>query len=145
MNISDSCDPTSFNAAVGDGACVREGGMKFETFIDILTRMGFVGPWHFAPSGINVPADGTIVAINNGGEVHTFTEVEEFGGGIVPLLNELAHVPVVAPECAALAPGDFIAPGATLREDEEGEEAGTQKYQCCIHPWMRLEARVAAH
>ena len=40
--------------------------------------------------------------------------------------------------------GDFIAPGATFREEdeEEGEEAGSVKYQCCIHPWMRLEARV---
>ena len=58
---------------------------------------------------------------------HTFTEVEEFGGGIVPSLNELAHVPIVAPECQSLAPGDFIAPGQSVEEEiEEGE--GEEKF-----------------
>lgn len=37
------------------------------------------------------------MAANVGGEVHTFTEVEEFGGGIVPRLNELAGVSVLHP------------------------------------------------
>ena len=82
------------------------------------------------------------MAINRGGEVHTFTEVEEFGGGIVPPLNDLSHNPVVAPECASLDPDDFVAPGATYRE-EALEHAGTARFQCCIHPWMRLEVKVA--
>ena len=56
--------------------------------------------------------------INRGGEKHTFTEVAEFGGGIVPLLNDLAHVPDVAPECRpdVLEADDFVAPGGTYRE-----------------------------
>jgi hypothetical protein len=83
------------------------------------------------------------VAMNRGGEVHTFTEVETFGGGIVPPLNDLSHNPVVARECAALEPDDFVAPGGSYRE-EPLEHAGTAKFQCCIHPWMRLEVKVAA-
>jgi len=79
--------------------------------------------------------------VNHGGEVHTFTEVEEFGGGIVPALNTLAHTPVEAPECKALESDDFIAPGATYTSDTE-EEQGDEKYQCCIHPWMRLTAHI---
>jgi len=82
----------------------------------------------------------TLVAINRGGEVHTFTHVEAFGGGIVPLLNDLAHVPNVAPECLQLEPDDFVAPGTTY--EETVEDTGTQRFQCCIHPWMRLEVRV---
>jgi hypothetical protein len=76
-----------------------------------------------------------LLAVNQGGEVHTFTEVEEFGGGIVPDLNALAGTPVPAPERLALATGDFVPPGGTFTD--EVEEAGTELYECCIHPWMR--------
>ncbi len=73
--------------------------------------------------------------VNQGGEVHTFTEVDDFGGGIVPELNALSGTPVVAPECLALGAGDFIAPGGQTSHTFERGEA--DKYQCCIHPWMR--------
>jgi hypothetical protein len=33
---------------------------------------------------------------------------------------------------------DFVAPGGTYRETVD--HAGHLKFQCCIHPWMRLEA-----
>ncbi len=66
------------------GACVGGGGMKYDTFIAQLTRLGFVGPWHFAPHVVNAREGQTFLVVNRGGETHTFTEVEEFGGGIVP-------------------------------------------------------------
>jgi plastocyanin len=141
VNAIDACDPASFNAAIGAGTCVRAGGLKFDDFIAQLTKLGFVGPWHFAPNTVNARTGQEFLVINHGGEVHTFTEVEAFGGGIVASLNELAHVPNVAPECLALEADDFVAPGQTYREDIE--EEGVEKYQCCIHPWMRLEARIS--
>jgi hypothetical protein len=141
VNMQDACDPTTFNAALGAGTCVRNGGVKFEDFITQLTRLGFVGSWHFAPKVVNARTNETFVVVNRGGEVHTFTEVEEFGGGIVASLNELSHVPTVAPECLALSSDDFVAPGQTYKE--EIEEEGDEKYQCCIHPWMRLTAHVS--
>jgi hypothetical protein len=115
--------------------------MKFDTFIAQLTRLGFVGPWHFAPNVVNAREGQRFLVTNRGGEVHTFTEVEKFGGGIVPNLNELAKLPTVAPECLSLSPVDFIAPGHTFEEDVEADEA--ENYQCCIHPWMRLTTRVS--
>ena len=141
VNVTDTCDPDTFNAVIGPGTCVRAGGMKFDDFIAQLTRLGFVGPWRFAPTTVNAQTGQSFMATNRGGEVHTFTEVEEFGGGIVPNLNALAHTPTVAPECLALDPDDFIAPGQTYEEDIE--EVGSEKYQCCIHPWMRLTAHVS--
>jgi len=72
--------------------------------------------------------------------VHTFTHVKAFGGGIVPLLNDLAGVPTPAPECLQLEDDDFVAPGTTYEEDIV--DTGTQRFQCCIHPWMRLEVRI---
>jgi plastocyanin len=116
--------------------------MTFQLFIDALTRNGFVGAWNFSPNTTNVRVGQTFVAVNRGGEVHTFTEVEQFGGGIVPDLNQLAHVPDVAPECANLEPDDpedFVPPGGEYSETVD--HGGTLRFQCCIHPWMRLEAQ----
>ena len=75
------------------------------------------------------------LAANQGGEVHTFTEVEAFGGGIVADLNTRSGNPTPAPECLALEPDDFVPPGGSY--SDEVEEEGVELYQCCIHPWMR--------
>ena len=48
----------------------------------------------------------------------------------------------IAPECAALSFADALAPGATFSETTD--EAGDEKYQCCIHPWMRAVVHIAA-
>jgi plastocyanin len=140
--MMDACDPETFNAALGAGSCSRPGGMRLATFLEQLGQHHSVGAWHFAPSEVTIAVGQSLVATNNGGETHTFTEVEEYGGGIVPQLNALTGLTVVAPECSALAPKDFIAPGASSSEVEE--DAGVEKYQCCIHPWMRAQVRVSA-
>jgi plastocyanin len=141
VTLSDACDPETFNAALGAGTCTRSGGVRFATFIDQLSQRGSIGAWRFAPSEVTMRVGQMLVATNRGGETHTFTEVEEFGGGIVPQLNELTGLTTIAPECAQLKPGDFLAPDATSSEEEE--DAGVEKYQCCIHPWMRAQVRVA--
>ena len=149
VNLMDACDPETFNApppaGAGPGTCVRNGGVTFQNFIEQLTKFGSIGAWHMAPPNSNLVVGQHFLAVNHGGEVHTFTEVEEFGGGRVPPLNAILHLTTVAPECAALDPTahpeDFIAPGATFQSDTE-EEEGDEKYQCCIHPWMRLTAHV---
>ena len=140
LNLMDACDAATFNAAVGPGTCQREGGMTFGQFIEQLTKHRQVGAWHFAPPTLEAQIGQTIVATNRGGEMHTFTHVAEFGGGIVPPLNDLSGNPVVAPECTTLEADDFVPPGGTYREDVHG--SGAQKFQCCIHPWMRATATV---
>lgn len=98
--------------------------------------------WRMEPSYI-VVREGKALRIRNlGGRTHTFTEVEEFGGGFVGDLNGDLEP---APECGAVdtPAGDlvFIEPRRTVRLEGE-EEAGVEKYQCCIHPWMRAVIRV---
>jgi len=138
--MHDECDPDSFNAAIGAGTCVgRNGGLGFDKFIALLEKHAQVPSWRFSPNTIHVPRELTLSVVNTGGEVHTFTEVDDFGGGLVPELNALSGTPVVAPECLALGAGDFIAPGGQTSHTFERGEA--DKYQCCIHPWMRASTR----
>ena len=141
VTIFDACDPETFNAELGAGTCTRSGGVRFASFIEQLGKHHSIGAWHFAPPEVTMRVGQMLVATNRGGEAHTFTEVEEFGGGIIPLLNQLTGLTSVAPECRQLAGGDFLAPGASFSEKEE--DAGVEKYQCCIHPWMRAEVRIA--
>jgi len=136
----DQCDPESFNAVIGPGTCVdRNGGLSFSKFIAQLEKHQQVASWRFSPGVIHVSKEVTLPIVNKGGEVHTFTEVEEFGGGIVPDLNELTGLDEIAPECLALSGADFIpAGGETTHTFEPGE---SDKYMCCIHPWMRAVTR----
>jgi len=135
--LFDACDPDTFNAVIGPGACTRRGGVRFENFVAELTRHHSVGAWHFAPSEVTMRVGQLLVANNRGGETHTFTEVDEFGGGNIQFLNDLVGLTTVAPECKNAVD---IPSGGSSSETEH--EAGVEKYQCCIHPWMRAEVRI---
>jgi len=134
VSILDACDHASFAANGVD--CSRNGGVKFDQFIAELMARGNVGAWHFAASNVNVFAGQTLDVTNRGGETHTFTKVKQFGGGIVPFLNQLSGNPVPAPECIERGGPVFIAAGDTHQVSIG--DAGTEMYQCCIHPWMRV-------
>ena len=68
IEILDACDPTSFNAVLGAGACVRSGGVTFAHFIDQVTKKGEAPAWRFAPSNVEARVGQTLLAINHGGE-----------------------------------------------------------------------------
>ena len=140
VSVMDACDGPTFNAVIGPGTCARNGGVNFTEFVAQLTAHQSAGAWHNAPSQTDAWVGETLVAHNDGGETHTFTRVAQFGGGIVPFLNDLAGTPNVAPECLNLPPAEFMAPGGT--DSELLDQAGDIKYECCIHPWMRTTVRV---
>ena len=147
VDIRDACDPVTFDAAVGAGTCLpgHSGGrVTFDDFLAELIEEQSVGPWRFNPSDVKSEGGVTFTLQNKGGETHTFTRVQEFGGGFVGLLNGPAGVPVPAPECTAdgvtpqppSANNVFVPAGQTVQGPTvaPGESA---KFQCCIHPWMR--------
>jgi hypothetical protein len=131
VSMMDACDHASFAAQGID--CSRNGGVSFEQLIAQLQAHQSAGAWHNSPSIMDARVGLTLDAVNNGGEVHTFTKVAHFGGGVVPILNQLTGNLVPAPEC--LAETNFVPPGGADADDVVGE--GTSLYQCCIHPWMR--------
>jgi len=145
IKMNDQCDPETFNAAFGPGTCLNTGGVSLDTFIAELMHTQRAGAWSFTPDPVRLREGEAFQAVNTGGEIHTFTEVDEFGGGFIPELNALSGTPVPTPECLAIAPEaftgeDFIPPGG--RTEVEVEEPGVHHYMCCIHPWMRTDVIV---
>ncbi len=140
VNILDDCDGPSYNAAVGPGTCDRTGGIKFNQFLSLLTKDQKVDGYRFAPAAFTVHVGQNIAAVDLGGETHTFTRVAAFGGGLVPLLNDLSGNPTPAPECLTLPNSEFLSPGMT--DMESVSAPGTALFQCCIHPWMRAVVQV---
>jgi len=138
LRMYDSCDPATFNAVFNDPTiCIRQGHVPFDRFIAELTQTQQAAQWRFAQQNVELTPGADVFALNQGGEVHTFTRVAQFGGGIIPLLNNLSGDTSVAPECTTLEPDDFVAPGA-LYTAELNTDA-VQHFQCCIHPWMRAD------
>ena len=92
--------------------------------------------WRNEPSYLSVDSGKTVHVTNSGGRTHTFTEVANFGGGFVGVLNVgLTQALECNPETVTQ-----LLPGAT--DEVNGLAPGLHKFQCCIHPWMRAAIRV---
>jgi plastocyanin len=143
--LLDDCDPT--DPAWGVNGCIREEGSvsraEFDAFVLSPLSTAVVGhpSWTISPALLQTEK-GRIRVTNEGGRGHTFTEVADFGGGAIPPLRVGL---ITAPECpanpAALnASGTVIPPGG--RVEITGLAAGTHKFMCCIHSWMRAVVKV---
>ena len=137
VQILDDCDAATFNAALGPGACVKDGDVTFDEFVGGLISGNPPPSWRFSPTMVKLDAGGTVTAKNRGGEFHTFTEVAQFGGGCVQEINDLMGLQAV-PECAnagmlfgttGVAPGGSLTTGAL--------SSGTHRFMCIIHPSQR--------
>ncbi len=145
FQIKDKCDAATFNAAVGPGTCIGNGAVTFAQFLKELQQLQRAPQWHFVPDQAQMTVGESFIATNNGGELHSFTEVNAFGGGIVPFLNQLSNSGPTRPECAAAIGAfgagtpnsSFVLPGQSFTDTEGPNDVGHPVlYQCCIHPWM---------
>lgn len=145
----DECDPTTFNAALGPDFCKNVALAAFgyaTTLSDLLAGAQSDNPspnWDFEPDSVRVPHGTVIKVVDQGGEPHTFTEVQKFGGGFLAPLN--APGETTAPECVggfsrvAVAKTRIIQ-GSTIEIPNLSK--GEHRFQCCIHPWMRVTVDV---
>ena len=144
LKARDACDPATFNAVLGAGACADGGNVTFDAFIDRLIRTGDHPLWRFTPGRAMVPAGQTIPVSNVGGEFHTFSRTVEFGGGFVQELNDLLGLEEIADGCTQ-PPGAtnlFLGAGGRGTISTATLGSGAQRFLCCIHPWMRATYRV---
>lgn len=142
VRVLDDCDPND-PAWEPTGGCTLKGGVvSFEEFGAFLFSPLSAGSpvghpaWRMSPTYFRIDPDEDVSVRNEGGRVHTFTEVAAFGGGFVTDLNGTLEK---APECDTAAP---LPPGAKL--NLKGLSVGNHSFQCCIHPWMRMLIKVEA-
>lgn len=150
----DECDPVSFNAVLGEegtGFChnvtlYNFPDAHFQTSLGDLVMQANSGTpdpgWDFEPDRLTIQKGTHLSVVDQGGEPHTFTEVSQYGGGFVAALN---HGEATVPECdggfknVAVAKTRILQ-GSTLQVADLPK--GKHLFQCCIHPWMRVEVDV---
>lgn len=172
ITMWDACDPTTFNAAVGPGTCApgHHGNTLFPDFIGELQSDQIAGAWRFNPllnategnfklARLDLTSGDQTTIQNKGGETHTFTRVNKFAGGFIAPLNGLSGNPDPAPECAQVVNGtlvpqpesatnQFVEAGKTEAGPTAGSSAlplGVSRWECCVHPWMRMVVVVHEH
>jgi plastocyanin len=147
----DECDPTTFNApppaGVGPDFCKNVTLGAFTTLGDLIAAAEAGTPdkgWDFEPDQVTIQKGDILSVVDQGGEPHTFTEVKEFGNGFVPPLN-VGGATTAVPECAGGFSTVAVAKTRILQGshiDITGLSKGKHLFQCCIHPWMRMEVDV---
>jgi plastocyanin len=143
----DECDPATFNLLgnAGPGFCKNVAlgytGLGYATTFPQLFAEAAAGKpdpkWDFEPDTLTIGEGTPIIAVNQGGEPHTFTEVAHFGGGFIPPLNGGEDA---VPECSAGFSSVAVARTRILQGSQlqvAGLSKGEHHFQCCIHPWMR--------
>jgi plastocyanin len=150
IEVKDDCDPATFNAVGLGNICAGNGKTTFQKFAKEVSTQGRAAKWRFVPDNVHIELGSSFRATNEGGEVHSFTEVEHFGPSVIPQVNDLLNMHGAQPnaECSAAFAAlnanpagnnpqltSFMLPGQSFSDTPDA--AGTELYQCCIHPWMR--------
>jgi plastocyanin len=149
----DECDPDTFNTALGESGTGFCHNVALATFgyatslSDLLmgAENGSPDPgWDFEPDKLQVKQGTVVSVVDQGGEPHTFTEVKAFGNGFLPPLNPGSATSVI-PECNGGFKNIAVARTRVVQGshlDITGLSKGKHLFQCCIHPWMRMEVDV---
>ena len=152
----DECDPDSFNLPIDQGGLGSAGGgfchnvslkaFGFATSLpDLVTKAKAGTPdpgWDFEPDQLNIQRGTMVTVSDQGGEPHTFTEVAHYGGGFIKDLN---HGEPTVPECDGGFSNVAVAKTRIVQGGQmniTGLSKGKHLFQCCIHPWMRMEIDV---
>jgi plastocyanin len=141
----DECDPATFNAMLGADFCKNVALGASTTFADLFAKAAKGTPdpnWDFEPDALILKRGGILSVVDQGGEPHTFTEVAQFGGGFIPPLNSGE---AMVPECADGFANLAVARTRILQGSQlqiTGLSKGEHRFQCCIHPWMRMKVEV---
>jgi len=117
----------------------------FTTFNDLFAKAAAGTPdpnWDFEPDTIRIKQGTVLTVADEGGEPHTFTEVEKFGGGFIPGLNSGE---ATVPECVGGFSNLAVAKTRILQGSHlevTNLSKGEHDFECCIHPWMRTKVIV---
>ena len=146
MRLLDQCDSRDVQRDLRRRPLhVQAGSVTVDRFTADLQRGGS-GAWWINNRKETIDAGDSLHVVNEGGIVHTFTEVTTFGSGVVPPFNagggQRAHR-----RQAGRQPGRFRRHRPTGRAAGPARldvvpAKGVHQYQCIFHPWMRTVVTV---
>lgn len=145
MRLLDACDSVSFNATFGPNFCVKSGSVTAAKFTAALNTGGSPA-WWINNRTESIKAGDPLHVINQGGILHTFTEVKTFGSGVIPPFNvAVNNAPTaIKPDGTPVGFGDIgtsgVTPGTGALDIVPAK--GVHQYQCIFHPWMRTVVTV---
>jgi hypothetical protein len=153
VKLRDACNKASFDATFGPGICqVNAGSVSAQEFQSKLNPSDYGhGAWWINASGgrvgtTKIKLGDSLHVVNEGGESHTFTEVEKYttatsfvGGCVSGLSTPLGLTPLPG-ACGSTIGATVVAPGAA--SDRTGLAVGIHHFECIIHPWMRQTVEV---
>ncbi len=154
VRLLDNCDPATFNEAIPSPpgqppTCIPHGKKHTVTFAEFLAELNPSDfgheDWANKPDELDLNVGDSIKAVVRGGEFHTFTEVPEFGPGCIPFINGALGLTGPAPteaQCGVFFATTGVAPNGLSTLTVSGLAAGTHRFMCEIHPWMRTVVTV---
>ena len=145
MRLLDECESVSFNATFGPNFCVKSGSVTADRFLAALDTGGSPA-WWINNREESIKAGDPLHVINQGGILHTFTEVKAFGQGVIDPFNVAVKEQgrAVKPDGTAVGFGDIGPTGVapTTGSLDITPTKGVHRYQCIFHPWMRTTVTV---
>jgi plastocyanin len=143
MRLLDQCDKPSWDVEF-PGLCTTSAGSVTLTRFRADLAKGGNGNWWINNRNETINVGDSLHLVNEGGIVHTFTEVKSYGQGVVEEWNQAVPNEPAAVNIAGNPVGfaDFasaVPPGTT---NDVAPAKGVHKYQCIIHPWMRTVVTV---
>src|SRR5258708_31268506 len=91
VELRDDCDPATFNAVLGPGACIGSGTTTFSDFIAELREDKVASDWVFDPDQVTIHQGNSLAVQNTGGEVPTFPKGNSFVAGLGPFFPHLSR------------------------------------------------------
>ena len=140
MRLLDECDKETFDAALPGLCTVDAGSVTFDRFTADLQRGGS-GAWWINNRKETVDAGDTLHVVNQGGIVHTFTEVKTFGSGVIAAVQRRREQRPRRGQAQRRRRQlrrhrpDRGRPGTPGLDVVPAK--GVHQYQCIFHPWMR--------
>jgi plastocyanin len=145
MRLLDQCDKPSWDVGFPGLCTVSAGSVTLERFRADLAKGGN-NNWWINNRNETINSGDSLQVLNQGGIVHSFTEVQAYGQGIVPEWNtaikETGQAITVNGLPVLQDPAAFttFVPSGTSKDVVPTK--GVHKYQCIIHPWMRTVVTV---
>jgi hypothetical protein len=140
VQMLDNCDGPSFNAAIGPGTCTRNGGLTFQKFFGALARGG-APSWRFSPGQLKLNGRWH----DHGAQPRRRVPYLHSGGGVRRGLYSPAERSIGADPCTGVRHSGHPRHdrGGAGRERDDGlAPAGTHRFMCLIHPWMKTTVTV---